>query len=68
MKKYKFGDEGIWHMPASEEHKKKDLKCKVLEQLPGGLLYIFTDVPMIKGAKNLTYRTATIFPSDFTPI
>lgn len=64
MKKLSFGTYGIWHKPASETTKKKDVRAVVLEQLePAGLLYIFT---FEKGMKNLTYRTATIFPSDFT--
>lgn len=63
--KYIFGMMGIWHMPASENTKARDIKAVVLEQVKGGLLYIFTLEPTVKGAKNLTYRTATIFPSDF---
>lgn len=64
-KRYVFGQKGIWHCPASDDHKARDIKARVLEQTPEGLLYIFTDEPIIKGAKNLTYRTATIFPVDF---
>lgn len=63
--KYFFGQKGIWRKPASEQSKAKRMKARVLEQTPEGLLYIFTDEPMVKGANNLTYRTATIFPSDF---
>ena len=65
--KYKFGDRGIWHRPKSERKKAKDIPVVVLEQVKvgdAGLLYIFTyEKPM---PRNLTYRTATIFPSDFT--
>lgn len=63
MRKYKFGDRGIWHRPASETTKAKDIEAVILEEVEGGLIYIFT---FEKKAKNLSYRTATIFPSDFT--
>lgn len=68
--KLPFGTIGIWRAPASEENKVKarDIKCKVLEEVEGGLLYIFTDTPILPKAKNLTYRTATIMKSDFTLI
>ena len=61
----KFGTPGIWHKPASERTKAKDVPAVILEQVKGGLLYIFT---LDRKASNLTYRTATIFPSDFTEI
>ena len=64
---YNFGIRGIWHMPASETTKAKDMPCVVLEQTPEGVLYIFTDKPMRPGFNNLTGRTASIMPSDFTP-
>lgn len=63
----KFGDRGTWHCPASEEFKATNIKAVVLEQTKGGLLYIFTMRPIRKGWNNLSLRTATIFPSDFTP-
>ena len=66
-KKFKFGDRGIWHMPASETTKADDIPSVVLEQTKEGILYIFTDRPIQRGYNNLTWRTATIFPSDFTP-
>ena len=67
-KKYVFGTRGIWRMPANEErgYKEKEMPCTVLEQTPDGILYIFTDKPMRPGFKNLTGRTASILPSDFT--
>lgn len=64
---YNFGDRGIWHCPASEQRKAQDIPAVVLEQTKEGCLYIFTDRPIIRGYNNLTYRTATITPSDFTP-
>jgi len=63
---YPFGTKGIWHKPESEDSKARDIPAVVLEQTPEGVLYIFTTEPIVKGSKNLTYRTATIFPSDFT--
>jgi len=65
-KTFKFGDRGIWHCPASDDRKKQDIPAVVLEQTKEGVLYIFTDFPIRKKYNNLTYRTATIFPSDFT--
>jgi hypothetical protein len=65
--KFKFGDRGIWHCPASEDHKAQDLEAVVLEQTKEGLLYLFTKKTIRRGWNNLSYRTATIFPSDFTP-
>ena len=62
---YIFGMMGIWHMPASEKQKARDIKAFVLEQVKGGLLYIYTLEPIMKGMNNLTYRTATILKSDF---
>lgn len=62
MKKYFFGDKGTWLKPASERTKAKKVRAVVLEQTKEGVLYIFT---YEKGQRNLTYRTATIFPSDF---
>ena len=62
MQKLNFGQKGIWHKPASEEKKAKNIKAVVLEQTPEGLLYIFT---YDRSEKTLTGRTATIFPSDF---
>ena len=59
---YHFGEKGIWHRPASERTKAKDIPAMILEEVKGGLLYIFT---LEKTEKNLTGRTATIFPSDF---
>lgn len=64
--KFKFGDRGIWHVPASEQYEAKDVEAVVLEQTKEGLLYVFASKPIRKGWENLTYRTATIFPSDFT--
>lgn len=65
--KYKFGDEGIWHMPTSDHQKKRDVPAVVLEQLNGeGCLYLFTHEPIIRGHDNLSNRTVTIFSSDFT--
>lgn len=65
-KQFVFGMMGIWHMPASEQSKARDIKAIVLEQTKEGCLYIFTLEPIEKGAKNLTYRTATILTADFT--
>lgn len=62
-KKYKFGDKGIWHRPASETTKAKKIPAVVLEQTKEGLLYIFAYGD--KTARNLSAKTATIFPSDF---
>jgi hypothetical protein len=69
-KKFKFGDRGIWHAPASIENKipKRDLPCRVLEHNDDGTLYLFLDKPYRRGWKNLTHRTATCFESDFTPV
>lgn len=64
MEKLTFGTYGTWHKPALERTKKKDVPAVVLEQTKEGVIYIFT---FEKGQRNLTYRTATIFPSDFTP-
>lgn len=64
---FKFGDEGIWSCPASEDRKAQKIPAKVLEQVRGGLLYIFTSRPIIRGYDNLTYRTATIPMQDFEP-
>lgn len=64
--KYFFGQKGIWHKPASENTKAKDIPAVILEETKEGVIYIFTFEPILKGANNLTYRTATIFPSDFT--
>lgn len=61
--KFVFGQKGIWHRPAWDRGKAKDIPCVVLEHCKEGVLYIFT---LEKKAVNLTLRTATIFPSDFT--
>ncbi len=55
-------------MPGSDEQniKPSDMPCVVLEQIRNGVLYIFTDRPIRKGYDSLSWRTATIFPSDFT--
>lgn len=66
-RKFRFGDRGIWKKPASDDHKAADMPCRVLEHTKEGVLYIFTDKPIIRGYRNLAYRTATIFPSDFIP-
>lgn len=63
----KFGTRGIWRKPASDDQKAMRMKAVVLEQLKGGLLYIFTDKPMVRGHDNLSMRTATIFSGDFEP-
>lgn len=63
-KEYYFGQKGFWNRPAWERGKAKKIPCVVLEQTSGGVLYIFT---FDKKAKNLSMRTATIFPSDFIP-
>ena len=63
---YVFGQKGVWHKPASERTKKKDVPAVILEEVIVGtakLLYIFT---YEKRQPNLTGRVATIFPSDFT--
>lgn len=65
--RFKFGDRGIWKKPANDDQAAMDMPCRVLEQTKEGLLYIFTDKPMIRGHSNLTMRTATIFFSDFIP-
>lgn len=66
----KMGCQGIWHKSESENTKAKDFEAVVLEETSGkGLLYLFTTKEYIlKGAKNLSYRTVTIFSSDFTSI
>lgn len=68
-RKFAFGTRGIWHSPASEENniKAQDIPVVVLEETKEGVLYIFTMRSIRRGWNNLTYRTATIFPSDFTP-
>ena len=66
--KLQEGCKGIWKKPESERTKAKDVPAVVLETTlvgEAGLLYIFT---YDKKASNLTYRTATIFPSDFIVI
>lgn len=67
--RFKFGDRGIWKMPGSSENKIKPARIPavILEQTKEGLLYIFTDKPIRRGWDNLTFRTATIFPSDWIP-
>lgn len=66
---FKFGDKGTWKSPGSEENKIKPARIPavVLEQTKEGLLYIFTLKPTRRGWNNLSYRTATIFPSDWIP-
>lgn len=66
-KQFKFGDRGIWKCPASEHHKAQKIPAVVLEHSKLGTLYIFTDRPIVRGYNNLSYRTATILPSDFIP-
>lgn len=66
-KELKFGVKGTWHKPASERTKAIDIPAVVLEQTPEGVIYIFTFKSITRGWKNLSGRTATIFPSDFTP-
>jgi hypothetical protein len=58
-----FGTKGIWHKPASEEEKARDIPAVILEVLENGTVYIFT---FDKKAKCLTDRTATIFDCDFS--
>lgn len=64
---FAFGTRGIWRKPANEDQKAMRMKATVLEQQKGGLLYIFTDKPMVRGHDNLSMRTATIFQGDFEP-
>lgn len=66
-KKLQFGQNGIWHMPASEELKARDILCTVLEETKEGVLYLFTNEPIEGKREYLNNRTVTIFKKDFTP-
>lgn len=60
----KFGCRGIWNVPASEQKKACKMEAVVLDKVLGACIEIFITQENTK-KKNLTYRTATIFPSDF---
>jgi hypothetical protein len=62
----KFGCEGMWHFPASENTKGGVIKAVILEKMKIGAIHIFTEEN--KKRSNLTWRTATILPSDFREI
>ncbi len=65
---YKFGTKGIWHKPASENTKARNIPAVVLEHHKNGPLYLFTLEPIVKGHDNLTNRTVTTLQSDFSPL
>lgn len=56
-----FGTRGVWHRPASDHRKEKNVAAIILEKTDGGLLYILT----LEKVGNLSSRTWTIPSSDF---
>lgn len=66
-KGFVFGTRGIWHKPENDDGQAEDIEAVILEQTKQGPLYIFTMKPIKRGWENLTHRTATILPCDFSP-
>lgn len=58
-----FGVQGVWHKPASERTKEKDISATVIDPASlGTAIDIYTNERKL----NTIHRTHTIFPSDFT--
>lgn len=61
------GCKGIARIPESDDTKAQDLEATIIDVVEGGLLYIYTHSPLQKGAKSLSWHTATMFSDSFTP-
>lgn len=63
---YKFGTKGIWHKPASENTKARDIPATILQHFENGVIYLFTQEGVGGKHDTLTNRTVTTLLSDFT--